>query len=78
MFKPSQDEAIKQIHFVANKANLCVFILCDDDLAIKEADHATKFTEDEKEDIYCEFHEGLSQVYDEILDHICNNIIENR
>ena len=74
----NQDEAIKLIHQLANKTGLCVFILCDEDLAIKEADHATKFTDDEKEDIYLEFHEGLSEVYDEILDHICNNIIDNR
>lgn len=78
MLNPNQDEAIKLIHQLANKADLCVFILCDDDLAIKEADHDTKFTEDEKEEIFNEFHEGLSQVYDEILDHICNNIIDNR
>jgi len=78
MSNPNQDEAIKLIHQLANKADLCVFILCDEDLKLKEEDHTTKFTEDEKEEIYCEFHEGLSQVYDEILDHICNNIIENR
>ena len=69
---------MKLIQQLANKADLCVFILCDEDLAIKEADHTTKFTEDEKEEIYCEFQDGLSEVYDEILDHICNNIIDNR
>jgi thymidylate kinase len=74
----TQTEAMKLIQQLANKADLCVFILCDEDLAIKEADHTTKFTEDEKEEIYCEFQDGLSEVYDEILDHICNNIIDNR
>jgi len=78
MSNPNQDEAIKLIHQLATKADLYVFILCDEDIAIKEADHTTKFTEDEKEEIFCEFQDGLSEVYDEILDHICNNVIDNR
>lgn len=70
--------AIQQIHKLADEAGMCAFILCDEDLEMKEEENATKFTADEKEEIYTAFHDGLSEVYDEILENICINIIENR
>ena len=78
MKNKTQEKAITQVHKLADINAFGVFILCDEDLMWKEDEFDTKFTDDEKEEIYERFHEGLSDVYDEILTNICNDIIENR
>lgn len=74
----SQSEAVDKIHKITREYNMCAFLLVDADLEEVANDNGTEFTQEEKDEIYERFHSGMLEVYSEILEMICTDIIDER
>jgi hypothetical protein len=60
-----QSEAVDKIHKIAEDANMCVFMLVDEDIEMYDDD--ASLTQDEKHDLWERMHEALLDHYGEMF-----------
>jgi hypothetical protein len=71
-----QEKAIEDIHLLAKKANMCVFMLVDEDLEIY--DDECDLTQSEKIDVWERMHEAFMDTYGELLSQVIEDVKSER
>jgi hypothetical protein len=71
-----QSEAVDKIHKIAEEANMCVFMLVDEDIEMYDDD--ASLTQDEKYDLWERMHEALLDHYGEMFATIIEEIKAER
>jgi hypothetical protein len=74
-----QSDAVDAIHKIQRDANMCVFMLVDEDLEIFADDAGDNpLTQDEKNDIWERMHESFLDHYHEMLSQVVQEVIDER
>ena len=71
-----QDVAVDAIHRICREAKMCAFLLVDEDLAM--CDGFETLTQEEKEEIFDNFHEAMLDHYYEIMEQAVRDVIDDR
>jgi hypothetical protein len=71
-----QEKAIEDIHLIAKKANMCVFMLVDEDLEIY--DDECDLTQSEKFDVWERMHEAFMDEYGNMLSQVIEEVKSER
>lgn len=71
-----QEKAIEDIHLIAKKANMCVFMLVDEDLEIY--DDECDLTQREKIDVWERMHEAFMDQYGDMLSQVIEEVKSER
>ena len=71
-----QSEAVDKIHQIAQDANMCVFMLVDEDIEMYDDD--LSLTQDEKHDLWERMEEALLDCYHEKLVEIVEEVKSDR
>ena len=72
-----QSDAVDAIHKIQREADMCVFMLVDEDLDAFVDEHG-QFTQDEKDDIWERMHEAFLDRYYEILSNVVQDVVNER